>query len=92
MMRYTALVVSLFVALLNMHLAATRPFHSLLTTRRGIGMPWLEQLILLAIPNTLIFLSASEDHTASTRFQLAAAGWIWILVQAGVALYAVCNP
>ena len=37
MMRYTALVVSLFVALLNMHLAATRPFHSLLTTRRGIA-------------------------------------------------------
>lgn len=92
MMRYAAIAVSLFVAVLNVHLAATRPVHPLVTMRRGIGMPWLEQVILLAFPNILIFMSANEDRAASTRFQLAAAGWIWLLVQAGLALYVLYNP
>ena len=84
MMRYAAIAVSLFVAALNVHLATTRPVHPLVTMRRGIG--------LLAIPNILIFMSANEDRPVSTRFQLAAAGWIWLLVQAGLALYALYNP
>lgn len=92
MMRYAAIAVSLFVAALNVHLATTRPVHPLVTMRRGIGLPWLEQVILLAIPNILIFMSANEDRPVSTRFQLAAAGWIWLLVQAGLALYALYNP
>ncbi|WP_426663514.1 hypothetical protein [Rhodanobacter aciditrophus] len=92
MMRYAAIAVSLFVAVINVHLAATRPVHPLVTMRRGIGIPWLEQLILLAIPNILIFVSANEDLQVSTRFQLAAAGWIWLLVQAGLALYVLYHP
>lgn len=91
-MRYAAIAVSLFVAAIDLHLAATRPVHPLVTMRRGIGMPRLEHAIFLAIPNILIFMSANEDRPVSTRFQLAAAGWIWLLVQAGLALYALYNP
>lgn len=41
----------------------------------------------LAIANPMIWLSGNPDLSLNVRFQLAAAGWIWILVQAGAQVY-----
>ena len=39
--------------------------------------------ISLAIANAMVWQSGNAQWSVAARFQLAAAGWIWILVQAG---------
>lgn len=39
--------------------------------------------VSLAITNAFICFSSDAQRALSTRFQLATAGWIWLLVQGG---------
>lgn len=91
-MRYAAIAVSLFVLGLDLHLLRTRPFQPSPFVHHGMGKPWVMPVVSLLIANLLIYLSANEDRQASTRFQLAAAGWIWLLVQLFGALYTLYHP
>lgn len=51
----------------------------LLQPRGGIVMLGIS----LAIANGMIWQAGNARWSLSARFQLAVAGWIWILVQAG---------
>ncbi|MBX3687947.1 hypothetical protein [Dokdonella sp.] len=54
-----------------------------LRPRGGLAM----QAISLAIANFGIHLGAQAQRSLNMRFQLAASGWIWLLVQAGGVFY-----
>ena len=43
--------------------------------------------ISLAIANAAIWVACQSHRSLSARFQLAAAGWIWLVVQAGGTAY-----
>lgn len=43
--------------------------------------------ISLAIANVGIWRATQPHRLLATRFQLAAAGWIWLVVQGGCLLY-----
>jgi len=82
-MRGLAALASLAV-LAGYPLLMTRyPEFTLLSPRGGVVM----QAISLLIANVGIWQARNDHLAASMRFQLAAAGWIWILVQAGAGIY-----
>lgn len=59
------------------------PAWGLLQPRGGMAM----LAISLAIANVGIWLATQPHRLLATRFQLAAAGWIWPVVQGGCLLY-----
>lgn len=59
------------------------PGFGLLQPRGGVVMLGLS----LLIANALIWQAGNARWNTSARFQLAAAGWIWILVQGGAQVY-----
>lgn len=84
-MRLLAALASV-VVLAGYPLLMTRyPDFTLLSPRGGLVM----QAISLLIANIGIWQARNEQLPAGVRFQCAAAGWIWIMVQgsAGVYLY-----
>ena len=46
--------------------------------------------ISLVVANAAIRASCQSHREPKTRFQLGAAGWIWLVVQAGATVYAYC--
>ncbi|HEY4529486.1 MAG TPA: hypothetical protein VIG97_04030 [Luteimonas sp.] len=82
-MRLLAALASLAVLAAYPLLMTRYPEFTLLSPRGGVVM----QAVSLVIANVGIWQARNEHLTASTRFQLAAAGWIWILVQAGAGIY-----
>lgn len=82
-MRLFAALASLAVLAGYLALMPLYPTFGLLEPRGGIVMLGIS----LAIANGLVWLSRGARWPLATRFQLAAAGWIWILVQAGAQLY-----
>ncbi|WP_343254274.1 hypothetical protein [Luteimonas changyuni] len=82
-MRLLAALASLAV-LAGYPLLMTRyPGFTLLSPRGGVVM----QGISLLIANAGIWLAGYKGLSPAMRFQCAAAGWIWILVQAGGGIY-----
>ncbi|WP_144240743.1 hypothetical protein [Dyella japonica] len=45
--------------------------------------------LLLMVANAMIWLSRRSDWPMRTRAQLLGAGWIWLIVQLGCAIYLV---
>lgn len=82
-MRILAALASLAVMAGYPLLMTRHPDFTLLSPRGGVVM----QGISLLIANVGIWQARNEHLTASMRFQCAAAGWIWILVQAGAGIY-----
>ncbi|MFA7588220.1 MAG: hypothetical protein WCY11_18875 [Novosphingobium sp.] len=82
-MRLSAALASLGVLAGYLALIPLDPAFGLLQPRGGIVMLGIS----LAIANGLVWLSRSARWPLATRFQLAAAGWVWIVVQAGAQLY-----
>ena len=82
-MRLPAALASLAVIAGYPLLMTRYPDFTLLSPRGGVVM----QAISLLIANFGIWQAGNERLSASMRFQCAAAGWIWILVQAGGGIY-----
>lgn len=82
-MRLIAALASLAVIAGYPLLMIRYPEFTLLSPRGGVVM----QAISLVIANVGIWQAGNERLGASMRFQCAAAGWIWILVQAGGGIY-----
>lgn len=59
------------------------PTYGLLRPRGGM----VTLGISLVMANAAIWISGRSHLALNTRFQLAAAGWIWLLVQAGCLAY-----
>ncbi len=81
-MRLAAALASLAVLALYLVLMPLYGF-GLTQPRGGIVMLGIS----LALANGMIWQSGNVQWSAATRFQLAVAGWIWILVQAGAQAY-----
>ena len=82
-MRLIAALASLAVIAGYPLLMTRYPDFTLLSPRGGVVM----QGISLLIANVGIWQARNERLSPSLRFQYAAAGWIWILVQAGAGVY-----
>lgn len=82
-MRIAAALVSLGVLAGFLLLIPLYPGFSLFQPRGGI----LTLGISLAMANAAVWLAGQTDRSLHARFQLAVAGWIWILVQAGAQVY-----
>lgn len=81
-MRLAAALASLAVLALYLVLMPLYGF-ALMQPRGGMVMLGFS----LAVANGMVWQSANPRWSLSARFQLAAAGWIWILVQAGGLAY-----
>lgn len=46
----------------------------------------VRDIILLLIPNAMVWLSQRSDWSMPTRAQLFGAGWIWLIVQLGCSI------
>lgn len=84
-MRLAALVFSLIVLVLEALLIQRDPLITMLGPRGGVVTLGLS----LVFANVLVWLSQQPDRTVQQRFQVAAAGWIWLLVQGGAAGHAL---
>ncbi len=82
-MKILAFFASILVLLGYLALMRVDPMWGLLHPRGGMVM----LAISLAIANIGIWLSAQSHFSLSMRFQLAAAGWIWLAVQGGGLAY-----
>lgn len=47
----------------------------------------VRDIMLLLIPNAMVWLSQRSDWSMQTRAQLFGAGWIWLIVQLGCSVY-----
>ena len=83
-MRLAAALASLaVVAGYVLFLMPAYPGFGFLQPRGGVVMLGLS----LLIANAMVWQAGNARWSASARFQLAVAGWIWILVQGGGQLY-----
>lgn len=82
-MRILSFLSSLLVLLVYVVLMRRDTAWGLLAPRGGMVM----LAVSLAIANVFIWMSTDAHRALSTQFQLAAAGWIWILVQGGSITY-----
>jgi len=74
--------VSILVLLVHLALARPDPAWGLFYPRGGMAMLGVS----LVIANSIIRAGAQPHRSPSMRFQLAAAGWIWLVAQgAGLA-------
>jgi hypothetical protein len=78
-----AIAVTIGILLGYVALMSIDPAYGLLYPRGGMVMLGIS----LALADAGIWVSGRVDLTARTRFQLAAAGWIWLIVQAGCLAY-----
>lgn len=82
-MKIVAILVSAIVLLAYLLLMRANPAWGFFHPRGGVFM----LAISLVIANAGIWLSGQTDRPLNTRFQLAAAGWIWLVVQGGCIVY-----
>lgn len=82
-MKVFAVIVSVFVLLGYVALMRVDSAWGLLYPRGGMVMLALS----LAIANVAIWAGMQAHRPLNTRFQIAAAGWIWIAVQSGGLAY-----
>lgn len=82
-MRLTAALAGLAIALSYLALVQLSPMYTLLGTRGGI----VTLTLSMCLANVLIWLAGDPERSVRRRFELAAAGWLWILVQAGIQIY-----
>lgn len=82
-MKILAIIASAIVLLIYVPLMHGNPTWGLFHPRGGMVM----LAVSLIIANVAIWLSTQIDRPLSTRFQLAAAGWIWLAVQGGCIVY-----
>lgn len=82
-MRLAATLASLAVLAGYLVLMTRYPEFTLTSPRGGIVVLGIS----LLIANTGIWLAGRQEVSANMRFQMAAAGWIWILVQGGAQVY-----
>ncbi|ATD66232.1 hypothetical protein CNR27_01185 [Luteimonas chenhongjianii] len=81
-MKLLAAAVSILVLPVYLGLARTDQAWGLFYPRGGMAMLGVS----LAIANSLICAGAQPHRSLNMRFQLAAAGWLWLVVQgAGLA-------
>lgn len=81
--RFLAAITTAVILTLYLLLARRNPSFTLLTPRGGIvGLG-----ISLLIANAALWFAQQPDRAVSARFQIAAAGWIWLLVQLGALVY-----
>ena len=74
--RILAALAALAIAVSYLLLIPLSPIYSLFGPRGGI----VSLGISLCLANVLVWLGGSPGFSARTRFELAVAGWIWILV------------
>lgn len=84
-MKILSALVSAAILAFYLYLVSRSPLFTLVSPRGGIVSLGLS----LLIANTMIWLSRHTDGSASTRFQLIVAGWIWIVVQFGCFVYSI---
>ena len=82
-MRVAALLASLAVLAAYPLLMTRIPGFTWSSPRGGMAM----QALSLLFANAAIWQARNGHLAPATRFQMVAAGWIWILVQAGASLY-----
>lgn len=82
-MKSLAIIASALVLLTYVTLMRGNPTWGFFHPRGGMVM----LAVSLVIANVAIWLSTQIDRPVSTRFQLAAAGWIWLAVQGGCIVY-----
>lgn len=82
-MKSLAIIASALVLLTYVNLMRGNPTWGFFHPRGGMVM----LAVSLVIANVAIWLSTQIDRPVSTRFQLAAAGWIWLAVQGGCIVY-----
>lgn len=82
-MKIFAIVVSIAVLLGYTAVMRVDPTVGLLHPRGGMVMLGVS----LMIANVAIWASTQPYRSLNQRFQLAAAGWIWIVVQGGCLAY-----
>jgi len=84
-MKILALLASLLVLLFYLALMQVNPRYGFFHPRGGMAM--LASSLVLA--NAAIHAATRPSRPLDERFQLGAAGWIWIVVQGGCTAY-VC--
>lgn len=82
-MKYLAIGFSVLVLCAYLMLMRVDPSFGFLHPRGGMAMLGIS----LAMACAAIWASGHSHRQLNTRFQLAAAGWIWIFVQAGAIVY-----
>ena len=82
-MRFLAVSTSMAALLLYGVLALRDPVYTLWAPRGGA----FTLSVSLFFASLLVWLSGQQHRPPDQRFQLAAAGWIWLLVQAAALLY-----
>lgn len=82
-MRLAAALASLAVIAGYFVLMTVYPGFGLLQPRGGVVMLGIS----LLIANAMIWQAGNPRWSLAARFQLGAAGWIWILVQGGAQVY-----
>lgn len=83
--RFLAAIATAVILAFYLLLSSRNSSFTLLTPRGGIvGLG-----VSLLLANATLWFAQRPEWVLSTRFQIVAAGWIWLLVQLGALVYLV---